>query len=73
MNKDCNGYNNCDYCVYLFSCRLLNGYIQGWNTSAYPNRMKKELPLICGRFKEKNNSERYSDIGPLTLVEMKIK
>lgn len=60
---------NCENCLYLHSCKRLNGLIDGWNTSAYPNRMKKELPLECGNFKEKNSSECYSDIDPLTLME----
>ena len=60
---------NCNTCVYLHSCKLLNNLIDGWNSSAYPNRMKEELPLECGNFKEKNNSECYSDIDTLTLME----
>lgn len=60
---------NCNNCLYLHSCNLLNSHIDGWNSSAYPNRMRKELPLKCGNFKEKSDSECYSDIDPLTLME----
>lgn len=60
---------NCENCLYLFSCELLNSHIDGWNTSLYPNRMKRELPLKCENFKEENNSECHSDIDPLTLIE----